>query len=114
MTDHDDQEPPVEDGDESEELRSLLKGALGHDDEAAPSQDLLRGVQKRIRARSGGKYYADGWSTARHPPVATYLLTSLLMLAIVLLVYAVLTPTSGEPVKTPMEPAPVHILPPRH
>ncbi len=115
MTEHDD-EPSVERGDEgeeSEELKSLLRGAL-RDEEEPPSSDILRGVQRRIRARSGGKFYADGWSTARHPPIATYLLTSLLMLAIVLLVYAVLTPTSGEPIRTPMTPAPVHILPPRH
>lgn len=106
-------EPPVPDGEESEELRELLRGAL-RGGEPAPGGELLRGVQQRLRERSGGKFYADRWSTARHPPIATYLLTSLLMLAIVLVVYAVLTPTSGEPVEAPVTPAPVHVLPPKH
>jgi predicted PurR-regulated permease PerM len=42
--------------------------------------DVLAGFQKKVRERSDGKFYADGWSTARHPPVNTYLVTSILML----------------------------------
>jgi len=94
------------------EIRDMLRGAMQQrEDEEHPPPDVLRGVQRRLRERSGGKFYADGWSTERHPPISMFLLTSLLMLAIVFIVYAVLSPTQGEPVHVKMAPAPVHILP---
>ena len=40
-----------------------------------------------------GKFYGDGWSTA-HEPRSTYLVTSLVMLALVVLVLLVLVPWS--------------------
>jgi hypothetical protein len=96
------------------EIRDMLRGAMQQrEDEEQPPPDVLRGVQRRLRERSGGKFYAEGWSTARHPPISMFLLTSLLMLAIVFIVYAVLSPTQGEPVRVKMAPAPVHILPSR-
>lgn len=54
--------------DESAELdaramRALLKRSLSGDAENAP--DLLAGIQRRIRARSRGKFFADGWSTTQ-------------------------------------------------
>lgn len=106
-------EPEAElDASEDEELRGLLRGAF-REEEAEPRSDVLRGVQERIRKRSGGKFYADGWSTARHPPVYTYLVTSFLMLVIAVVTYIVLAPTTGEPVEVTNEPAPVHIVLPR-
>jgi hypothetical protein len=93
-----------------EQLRKLVKGALRDGDAGAP--DVLGGVQRKLRERSRGKFYADGWSTTRHPPIATYLLTSLLMLAIVVVVYALLSPLAGEPEAAP-EIAPVRVVPPR-
>jgi hypothetical protein len=90
-----------------EEVRDLLRGALGP---AAPAPDLTRGVQRKIRARSGGKFYADGWSTAKHPPLNTYLITSLLMLFVSCLIYALLAPFSGAPESAPA-PAPVRVVP---
>lgn len=99
-----------ESGEES--VRNLIHGALGKAD-APPSSDVLAGVQRRIRQRSGGKYYADGWSTAKHPPVSTYLVTSALMLAIVIVAYIVMSPLRGEPAPVEMEPAPVRVLPPQ-
>ena len=89
------------------ELRELLREALGSR-ESAP--DLTRGVQRKIRARSGGKFYADGWSTAKHPPRSTYLITSLLMLFVLGLIYALLAPLSGAPERVP-PPAPVQVVP---
>ena len=72
------------------DVRELLRSALRPPRNAvAPS--LVSGVQKRIRARSRGKFYGDGWSTARSPR-STYVMTSLLMLAIVVMVYFVLIP----------------------
>jgi len=90
------------------ELRELLRGALGAPEQAP---DLTLGVQQKIRARSGGKFYADGWSTAKHPPRSTYLLTSLLMLFVLALIYALLSPLSGAAEPAP-PPRPVPIVPP--
>jgi hypothetical protein len=96
---------------EDESIRKLVRGALG--EPRAESPDVLRGVQKKIRQRSRGKFYADGWSTAKSPPITTYLLTSLVMLAISLVLYALFGYLSGEAVPVQNEPAPVHIVIPR-
>jgi hypothetical protein len=103
------QDEPIDEQSE-EKLRKLLRGALRGEEPASP--DVLGGVQRKLRERSGGKFYPDGWSTTRHPPITTYLLTSLLMLAIVIVVYALMSPLKGEPEPAP-EVAPVHVVPPR-
>ena len=90
------------------ELRSALKG--GATEDAPP--DVLAGFQKKLRERSGGKFYEDGWSTSRHPPINTYLVTSLMMLAILGLIYALLAPLSGEPVPVENTPQLVQIISP--
>ena len=90
------------------DLAELLREAMPN---ATPPVDVLAGVQQRLRERSGGKFYADRWSTERFPPIPTYLVTSAFMLAIVLATYFVLRPLSGEPARSPT-PAPVRILPP--
>lgn len=100
------------DDDDDEELRRLLRGALSSE-EPSPSSDVLAGVQKRLRERSRGKFYADGWSTERHPPTMTYLWTSLIMLAIALVLWAALGSLSGEALEVNNEPAPVRIIHPR-
>ena len=92
MTDKDD-ELPSEAQTESEEstqesVRSLLRRAKIR---RPPEVDLLNGVQRRIRERSRGRFYADGWSR-RTSPTSTYVVTSLLMLVILSLVYFVLLP----------------------
>lgn len=98
--------------DENEELGADLRSALkgGAVEEAPP--DVLAGVQKKLRERSGGKFYEDGWSTSRHPPINTYLITSLMMLAILGLIYVLLAPLSGEPVPVENTPQPVQIISP--
>ena len=73
---------------------------------------MLAGFQKKLRERSGGKFYEDGWSTSRHPPINTYLITSLMMLALLGLIYALLAPLSGEPVPVENTPQPVQIISP--
>ncbi len=102
-------------GEEAEsKMRDLLRGALDlKKEEPPPDSAFLRGVQKRLRDRSGGKFYADGWSTAKHPPTYTYLWTSVLMLAIVLAVYATLTSLVGEAADVENQPAPVQIVFPK-
>jgi hypothetical protein len=95
----------------AESVRNLLRGTLDRAEFEAP--DVLRGVQRKIRQRSRGKFYADGWSTAKNPPIATYLLTSLAMLLILGLVYSLFGSLSGDPEPVHNEPAPVHIVIPR-
>jgi hypothetical protein len=100
---------PTQDAEElAAELRSALKGAAT--EEAPP--DVLAGFQKKLRERSGGKFYEDGWSTSRHPPINTYLITSLMMLAVLGIIYALLAPLSGEPVPVENTPQPVQIISP--
>ncbi len=96
-----------------EKMRDLLRGALGREPAPPPESDMLRGVQKRLRQRSRGKFYADEWSTAKQPPIGTYLVTSAIMLAIVVITYAILHYQSGEAVGVTMTPAPVHIVFPK-
>jgi hypothetical protein len=75
------------------DVRELLRSALAPP-KGSVAPELLRGVQRRIRIRSRGKFYGDGWSTARSPR-STYLVTSLLMLLLIALVYFVLVPWGG-------------------
>lgn len=90
------------------ELRSALKGAAH---EPAPP-DVLGGFQRKLRERSRGKFYADGWSTSRHPPINTYLITSLMMLAVLGIIYALLAPLSGEPLPVENTPQPIQVISP--
>ena len=101
--------PSVPPSAEDERLRSALRGALRGGGDAP---DVLAGFQKKLRERSDGKFYADGWSTARHPPVNTYLVTSVLMLLALGVIYALLAPLSGEPVPVENVPQPVQVIGP--
>jgi hypothetical protein len=58
----------------------------------APQADLLRGVQRRLRVRSQGKFYADGWSTRDEHPRGAYLVTAVVMLVLLAAVYLALVP----------------------
>jgi hypothetical protein len=69
-------------------MRALLKRSLSRDTENAP--DLLAGVQRRIRVRSRGKFFADGWSTTQAR--VNYALVAVLTLLFVVLAYFVLGP----------------------
>ena len=102
----------MSEAEENEELNADLRSALkGAPDEEAPP-DVLAGFQRKLRERSAGKFYADGWSTSRHPPINTYLITSLLMLAVMGVIYALLAPLSGEPAPVENTPQPVQIISP--
>ncbi|MFC1641470.1 hypothetical protein ACFL5O_02090 [Myxococcota bacterium] len=93
---------------EDDNLRNLVRDTLGQSSSEQPN--VLAGVQRKLRQRSGGKFYAEGWSTSRQPPIQTYLVTSLVMLAVLFAVYAVLSPLSGAPLAAEA-PAPVQVLP---
>lgn len=77
------------------DLRDMLRGAL-RPPQGAVAPSLLRGVQGRLRARSRGKFYGDGWSTSQSPR-STYLVTSIVMLAVIALVFLVLIPWGSPP-----------------
>jgi hypothetical protein len=94
---------------EDERLRSMLRGALRVSDE---SPDVLAGFQKKVRERSEGKFYADGWSTARHPPVNTYLVTGLMIWGALAVIYALLSPLSGDAEKVRNQAAPINVVAP--
>ncbi|MBN2196621.1 MAG: hypothetical protein JW751_27665 [Polyangiaceae bacterium] len=96
--------------DEGADLRHLLRGALLREEPEPP--DVLRGVQRKIRTRSGGKFFSDGWSTERQPPTQTYLVTTLVMLAVIIAIWVVLYPISGSP-KIVEPPPPINVLPPQ-
>lgn len=87
-----DQEPEPESTPrlDDDDIRSLLRQAMNVDRSKPPSS-VLPGVQKKIRQRSRGKFYADGWSTGRSPR-STYFVTSLVMLLILVAVYFALVP----------------------
>ena len=86
MTDQDD--PKGAHDADQESVRSILRRAKIR---RVPEVDLLPGVQRRIRDRSRGRFYGDGWSR-RGSPTSTYVVTSLLMLVILVIVYFVLVP----------------------
>lgn len=81
-------------------LSALLKRSLAApveaETEAAPqepsAQDraLLTGVQRKLRQRSKGKFYADGWSTT-HSRV-NYALVAGVMLVVIVAVYLAMGP----------------------
>ena len=77
------------------DVRELLRSALEPPNEPKIPPSILRGVQRKLRARSRGKFYGDGWSTSASPR-STYLVTSLLMLILIALVFFVLIPWGGS------------------
>jgi hypothetical protein len=98
----------IDDASSQDSIRDLLRGALSENEPEIP--DVLLGVQRKIRKRSRGKFYGDRWSVEKQPPINTYLVTTLVMLAITFFVWAVLSPLSGEPA-TVEPPAPINVVP---
>jgi hypothetical protein len=81
-----DEREPSDDDPESQAVRALLKRSLARDAEDAP--DLLPGIQRRLRKRSRGKFFADGWSTTNTR--MTYVLMGLSTILLVALAYIAL------------------------
>jgi hypothetical protein len=79
------------DSHEHDAMSALLKRSLSaKEEEVAPPKELLRGVQRRIRARSRGKFYADGWSTSTSR--VNPLLVAVVMLVVLGVAYFALGP----------------------
>ena len=85
-----DEEVPA-DAAEDVAIQSLLRKSMV---ERGPVvvPDLVTGVQKKLRKRSRGKFYADGWSTATSR--TSYVLVAVAMLVVVAIAYLVLGPTA--------------------
>jgi hypothetical protein len=72
-------------------MSALLKRSLGARDAEPPAaKEFLRGVQKRIRTRSRGKFYADGWSTSSSR--VSYMVVAVAMLLVIAIAYFALGP----------------------
>jgi hypothetical protein len=82
--------PYADDESEGAAMRALVKRALSEDAILRGAPDLLRGVQRRIRKRSRGKFYADGWSTAQAR--LAYLLVAVMTMLLVAVAYVALGP----------------------
>ena len=88
----DEREPEEDDLPDSGRFKALLRRAV-EAPPPPPKVDLLSGVQQRLRDRSQGKFFADGWSTREENPRFTYLITAIVMLTLVLLAYFSLVPS---------------------
>jgi hypothetical protein len=82
---------------ESPALSALLKRSLSAEEPAAAptAQDdakLLANVQRKLRQRSKGKFYSDGWSTSQSR--VNYALVAMIMLVTIIAVYLALGPTA--------------------
>lgn len=71
-------------------LRRSLDAGTG-DRRAAGQSQILRGVQRKIRVRSKGRFFADGWATGTR---VNYLLVALVMLVILVVAFVGLGPLS--------------------
>jgi hypothetical protein len=72
-------------------ISALLKRSLGTKEAEPPaSKEFLRGVQKRIRTRSRGKFYRDGWSTSSSR--VSYMVVAVAMLIVIAIAYFALGP----------------------
>ena len=86
--DHGEPDMPTGEPAESPALTALLKRSLSGDSRSTNAPDLLTGVQKRIRRRSKGKFFGDGWGTSQTRmsyllvAVCTLLLVGLALLAL--------------------------------
>ena len=84
------------DSEPGDPLKTLLRRSLdaGTGGTAKPTVgrgQILRGVQRKIRVRSKGRFFADGWATGTR---VNYLLVALVMLVILLVAFVGLGPLS--------------------
>jgi hypothetical protein len=81
--------------DEAPAMSALLKRSLVKADDILPEPakdaELLASVQRKLRMRSKGKFYGDGWSTAQSR--VNYALIAGVMLVTIVAVYLALGPT---------------------
>jgi len=76
------------------DIKDLLRAAM-EDPPASQQPALLDGVQRKLRKRSRGRFYGDGWSITPEPR-GTYLVTSVIMLIVIGIVFLVLVPWTAD------------------
>jgi predicted nucleic acid-binding protein len=80
---------------ESPAFSQLLKRSLTKTEDVLPEPakdaELLASVQKKLRKRSKGKFYGDGWSTSQSR--LNYALIAAVMLVTIVAVWLALGPT---------------------
>jgi hypothetical protein len=81
---------PDDDEKGSQVVRDLVKRSLSSESIAHDPPDLVLGVQRRIRKRSRGKFFADGWSTTQAR--TSYVLVAVVTILLVALAYYALGP----------------------
>jgi len=79
-----------EDEHANDAVRDLLRRSLAVEALAKQPPHLLTGVQRRIRKRSRGRFFADGWSTSQSR--TSYILAGLVTLMMAALAYFALGP----------------------
>ncbi len=72
-------------------IGKLLKQALTAEEPPNAEAILLQSVQQKLRKRSRGKFYGDGWSTTHTR--FNYALIAAVMLVTIVAVYLALGPT---------------------
>jgi len=78
--------PPDVDLD-ADPMRNLLKRSVATDE----PKPMLAAVQRKLRVRSKGKFYGDGWSTTQEK--ISYGLVATIMLVVIAIAYFALGPT---------------------
>jgi hypothetical protein len=77
-------------------LSNLLKKSLGAALEPPPApaveKILLKNVQRKIRKRSRGRFFADGWSTSAQR--VSYVTIAILMLFVLAVAFFALAPSA--------------------
>jgi hypothetical protein len=76
-------------------IASLVKRSLGDASPAKNEGAVLRGVQRKLRQRSRGKFYGDGWSTTNAR--MSYVLVAIVMLVVMGIAYFALGPVGIAP-----------------
>jgi hypothetical protein len=97
MSDRREHDDERERGDQREQelVRDLVKRALPYDELAKSAPDILRGVQRRLRQRSRGTFFARGWSTSQvRQTRLIYVVLALLTLVLVAVAYFGLLPVA--------------------
>jgi hypothetical protein len=71
------------------DVKDLLRAAM--EAPVSSGRRIADGVHRKIYEASGGRFFADGWSTTPAPR-ATYIVTSVLMLLVIALAWVLLSP----------------------
>jgi hypothetical protein len=89
---HDAATDATEPDEQDDPVRALVRRALRDAGDRDRAPNLLGGVQRRIRRRSRGRFFADGWSTGQAR--FGYVLVAAVTMLLVLLAYFGMGPSA--------------------